>query len=60
MVVTACEEMEHCHFFEEKNLIQRMRSVDDMRVETETVEDNEAIISEYLSFCTVILNTAAS
>ena len=29
---TACEEMEHCHFFESKMLIEVMRSLKDVNI----------------------------
>ena len=39
---TACEDMEHCYFFNSKILIEVMRSLDDVNAYTENENDVEA------------------
>ena len=53
---TACEEIEHCHFFESKILSEVMRSSTD--VSSYDKDDKEADIGKYLSSCVVTLKTA--
>ena len=53
---TACEEMEHCHLFESKTLIEVMQPLTDVNHYDE--DDMEADIGKYLSFCKATLKTA--
>ena len=54
---TACKEMEHCHFFESKILIEVMQSLTDVNI-YDKEGDMEADIGKYLSFFIVTLKTA--
>ena len=53
---TACEGMEHCHYFNSKILIEVMQSLTDVNADDE--EDVEEDISRYIGFCVITLKTA--
>ena len=52
---TACEGMEHCHYFNSKILIEVMQSLTDVNADDE--EDVEEDISRYIGFCVTTLKT---